>query len=303
MIRLPPFDALIAFDAAIRHRSMTQAAAELGLTQSAVSHRIRRLESFMGTKLIERRKTGLAPTTAGMVIVDGMVGLIGQAAGLKEQCLAAAGPDRLKLGVGPALADHWLVRRLPDFAQICPQASIELVILENEQPDYGDGLDLRFLWVPAAELRATTTQRLLCRESVFPVCHPSLLPAGFVPGDPGILRELPLLHKGPAGRATAAEWSWTAWLQRYDMPMRKRENLRFATIGPAIAAALAGAGVVLARSLLVRDALAEGRLVRVLPEAEDLPSGKAHIVRWPAALREDVRVRQFVDWVVAAARG
>jgi DNA-binding transcriptional LysR family regulator len=71
---------------------------------------------------------------------------------------------------------------------------------------------------------------------------------------------------------------------------------------PTTAAALEGAGVVLARSLLVHDALADGRLVRVLPARWDMPSSKAHVVRWPAALGADRRVRTFVDWISAEAR-
>jgi LysR family glycine cleavage system transcriptional activator len=72
-------------------------------------------------------------------------------------------------------------------------------------------------------------------------------------------------------------------------------------IGTAIAAALQGAGVVLARSLLVRDALAENRLCRVLPDNWDMPSSKAHVVRWPSALTQDRRVQKFVTWLTHEA--
>ena len=128
MIRLPPFDALVAFDAAVRHGSMTRAAAELGLTQSAVSHRVRRLETFMGTPLLRRHNTGLLPTSAGEAIVDGLSKLLDDFAALRTRCMVAAAPNRLRVGIGAALADNWLVRRLPDFAVTCPQTSIELVV-------------------------------------------------------------------------------------------------------------------------------------------------------------------------------
>ena len=67
MRALPPFDGLIAFDAALRHRSMTRAAGELGLTQSAISHRLRKLESFVGTRLLDRTAGGLLPPAAGVM--------------------------------------------------------------------------------------------------------------------------------------------------------------------------------------------------------------------------------------------
>lgn len=301
MSRLPPFDALIAFGAALRHGSMTRAAGELGLTQSAVSHRVRRLEAFMGTPLLYRHNSGLRPTPAGEAIVEGLEEVLEGMSGLRIRCLAAAAPGRLRVGVDAALADNWLVRRLPDFAARHPHLSVELEVLQYQTPEAPD-LDLRILWVPAAELRASTTQIPLFREQVFPVCSPALLPRGFVTGDASVLARLPLLHKGPAGRATTAEWSWPAWLERLGLPPRPKESFRFASIGPAIAAALEGAGVVLARSMLVHDALADGRLVRILPAARDMPSSKAHIARWPSALREDLRIKAFTAWLLEQAR-
>ncbi len=294
---LPPFDALVAFDAAARLRSMTHAAGELGLTQSAVSHRIRKLEAFMGAPLLLRQNAGLAPTPAGEALIEGLDGLLAEVAGLKARCLAAAGPERLRVGVGAALAHNWLLRRLPEFTSLHPDLSIELEIVESEAPEQVAGLDVRLLWVPTAELRATSTQRPLFQERVFPVCHPALLPPDFVLGDSSVLRELTLLHKGPPGRATSAEWSWSTWLDRLGLPPRTRESLRFAAIGPAVAAARAGAGVVLARSLLLRDALADGGLVRILPPEQDLYSTKAYVIRWPSARRECARLKIFADWL------
>ncbi|MGE0660615.1 MAG: LysR substrate-binding domain-containing protein [Reyranellaceae bacterium] len=298
---LPPLDSLLAFEASLRLGSMTRAAGELRLTQSAVSHRIRRLESFMGVPLLRRCGAGLEPTPAGAALAEAFATVLTDIAGLRGLCLQAAGPDRLRVGVGAALAEYWLVRRLPRFAARHRKIAVELVVLENEAPDSVADLDIRILWVPAAELRRTTTQQPLFRENVFPVCAPSLLPDGFRTGDARVFGRLPLLHKGPAGRATSAEWSWSSWLERLGLPPRPRESFRFASIGPAVAAAVNGVGAVLARSLLVHDALQEGRLVRLLPKRFDLPSSKAHVARWPAALRNDERVKLFVAWLVEEA--
>jgi LysR family glycine cleavage system transcriptional activator len=193
------------------------------------------------------------------------------------------------------------VRRLPDFAESCPHISVELVVVESEAPELIADLDLRILWVPASELKATSTQLPLFQERVFPVCHPSLLPPNFSLGDSAILATLPLLHKGPAGRETTAEWSWPAWLERLGLPPQPRESFRFASIGPAIAAAHERAGAVLARSMLVNDALGERRLVRILPPQEDMLSSKVHIVRWPSKLMKDGRVKAFTSWLLQKA--
>lgn len=301
MDRLPPFDTLLAFEAALRLGSMTLAARELGLTQSAISHRLRRLEGFMGLPLLQRQGSGLQPTPAGAALRAGLDALLDDLAALRSRCQQAAAPHRLRVGISAAIADHWLVHRLPAFAAAYPHLSVELVVLENQQGEPPAGLDVRVLWLPHSELRASALQRPLCAEQVFPVCHPSLLPPGFVPGDARVLAKLPLLHKGRAGVDAAAEWSWPAWFERLGLPGPPREQLRFETIGPAVSAALSGAGVVLARSMLVHDALAQGRLVRLLGPDQDQPSSKAHLVRWRADQRGDAKVQAIAGWLVAQA--
>jgi LysR family transcriptional regulator, glycine cleavage system transcriptional activator len=297
MAQMPPVDSLVAFEAALRLRSMTQAAIELGLTQSAISHRIRRLEAFMGTPLVHRHNAGLTATPAGETLVQELGSLLGELAGLKTRCLSVAAPERLQVGVDSALAHYWLLHRLPEFAQGHPDVSIELVMVDSDMADKSTPYDLRMLWVPKAELRATMTQRPLLTERVFPVCRPSLLPPGFVLGDASVLRKLPLVHKEVSGRSGGPEWSWSAWLERLALPPRPKQTLRFTSIGPAIAAAQEGAGVALARTLLVHDALVDGRLSRVLPTDWDLPCGKAYIMRWPRARVADTRVQRLVEWL------
>jgi LysR family transcriptional regulator, glycine cleavage system transcriptional activator len=301
MRSLPPFDSLIAFETALRHRSMTLAASELGVTQSAVSHRLRRLEAFIGMPLLHRSSAGLRATPAGAALAAGLSELIEKLADLRARCRATAAPARLRVGIGAALADYWLVRRLPGFAARNPSIEVELAIVEGEAQARPPDVDIQVAWMPVASARATSTQRLLFQEQVFPVCHPRLLPQGQGLVGPTLLANLNLLHKGLSGRS-GAEWSWPVWFERLAIPgAPPAGGLRFGTIGTAIAAALEGAGVVLARSLLVNDALAEGRLVRVLSKRWDMPSTKAHVVRWPGALSNDERVRRFVDWLTSEA--
>lgn len=302
MRSLPPFDALVAFDSALRHRSMTLAAAELGMTQSAVSHRLRRLETYVGAPLLHRSSIGLSATPAGTALASGLAGLLDGLADLRTRCRAVAVPSGLRVGIGAALADYWLVRRLPDFAAANPGMEVELTLVESEIEPRAPDVDVQITWQSAATARASSTQRLLFQEQVFPVCHPDLLPHGKSLRDPTVLAKLPLLHKGQPGRGQGAEWSWPVWFERLGIAGRPPSGLRFGTIATALAASLQGAGVVIARSLLVHDALKEGRLVRVLPASWDMPSSKAHIVRWPAALAGDERVRRFVAWAVDEAR-
>jgi LysR family glycine cleavage system transcriptional activator len=301
MDALPPFDTLIAFDATLRHRSMTLAAAELGLTQSAVSHRLRKLEQFMGTPVLQRSSAGITATAAGVVLAEGLADLMSGLAGLRARCRATVAPAGLRVGVGSALADYWLVRRLPSFTADNPDIAIELIIVDDGATVRSPDFDVQVVWQLAGDAKSSSTQRLLFRENVFPVCHPRLLPGGQPLQDASGLQHLPLLHKGADHAARGTEWSWSLWFERLDLANGPPGGIRFAKIGTAIAAALQGAGVVLARSLLVRDALEENRLCRVLANDRDMPSSKAHLVRWPAALTNDRRVQKFVSWITAEA--
>src|SRR3954465_5835628 len=301
MRALPPFDGLIAFDAALRHRSMTLAAAELGLTQSAISHRLKRLEAFVGAPLLNRTGVGLLPTPAGTTLAEGMGRMLDEMAELRARSRASVRPLTLKIGLGSALANYWLVRRLPAFASAYPDIAIELCIIETDVQARALDLDVQIRWIPKAGARATSTQRLLFDEMVFPVAIPSLLPRGRPLREPHALGTLPVLHKGLAGRNDGAEWSWPVWFERLGVTAPVQAGLRFDNLGTAITAALQGSGVVLARSLLVHDALAEKRLYRVVSSNWDMTSSKAHVIRWPAALANDRRVALFADWIVKEA--
>ncbi len=300
MLKLPPFDALVALDSVVRTGSMTRAAGELGLTQSAVSHRIRRLEGYMGIKLVNRSPQRLTPTASGEALVAGLSELIAGFSELRSRCIAAAAPDRMRVGVGAALADNWLVQRMPKFSAAHPDVTVEIVIVERDAPVPTD-LDLQIVWVPAEELRRTSTQCPLFRERVFPVCHPSLLTEGFRADEPSILTKLPLLRKSAPNQKQGAEWDWSTWFDRLGLCGAPEERISFTSIGPAIAAAERAAGVVLARSMLVCDALAESRLTRVLPETFDMVSSKAHIMRWPPSRSGDKRLIAFTHWLKSVA--
>ncbi|MBN9530141.1 MAG: LysR family transcriptional regulator [Alphaproteobacteria bacterium] len=293
MRRLPPFSPLVAFDAVMRHLSFTRAAAELGITQSAVSHRLAQIERHFGTALFHRLNPGLAPTAAGLALAPALREALDRLADLDRHVRRpSAGRSLLRVGVGPALSRWWLVRRLPEFAAAHPEIGLELTTVTSEAA--ARGVDVWLRWLPRGEARRSSVSRPLFGERVFPVCHPRLVAGGRTLGD------LPLLHKGRP-EAQGAEWNWATWFDRLglDRPAAPAPgDLGFDDIDTALSAAAEGAGVALGRSLLVHDALADGRLVRVLPEIFDLASSKVHVAAWRPELIDDAALGRFVAWMV-----
>ncbi|MFD2263136.1 LysR substrate-binding domain-containing protein [Lacibacterium aquatile] len=285
MRRLPPFAPLVAFEAVARLGSFTAAAAELLLTQSAISHRVRLLESHMDAKLFERLNPGLALTPAGRSLLGELSPLLEGLQRLQPPARMPKSP--LRLGASAAVISWWLARRLPSFAKQHPDIALEIVPFVDLRQAQETEVDLRLMW----ELESTVTDRddqlILPRDSVFPVCHPRL--AGTAP-----LKDLPLIHKGSVESDfdRGREWNWDSWLEQNDLPP---PSLKYRDMGSALAAAAEGAGVALGRSLLVQDALDEGRLVRVLPASASLPSSKVHVVRWYGDPRGPLVARWLVD--------
>jgi LysR family glycine cleavage system transcriptional activator len=295
MRRLPPFPELVAFEAVARHLSFTRAAAELCLTQSAVSHRVRRLEQHYGTRLLRRLNPGLLLTEAGKALLPELAAALDALARLNGKR-----ERRLRVTAGSALCTWWLAGRLASFMAQRPGISVDLIALEAPDPSIAD-VDVRIQWVAPTDETAAPNQAALFCEQVFPVCSPRLLPGGQPLGDAQALAGMTLLHKAVHA---SGEWSWPVWLERLGVEPRKRRGaeLRFADMGLMLSAAVNGSGVCLARSLLVHDALRDGRLVVALAGFEPMTSVKKHIARWPSHKTGDADIEAFVSWLVDEAK-
>lgn len=294
MRRLPPFPELVAFEAVARHLSFTRAAAELCVTQSAISHRVRRLETHFGTPLLQRLNPGLALTEAGLALLPTLTESLDRLSRLDTR------PERrLRVAAGSALCHWWLAGRLPGFMAARPELSIELLPVESESAAIPP-VDVRILWVAPDEGGAGATQAPLFNEQVFPVCSPRLLPDGRPLPDVQALGALPRLHK--ASNATG-EWSWPLWLDRLGIAPDQRHGpvLSCADMSLVLAAAVEGAGVALSRSLLVHDALRSGRLMLPLPGVEPMRSRKQHVARWRRDQSGDADIAAFVHWLIGEA--
>jgi LysR family transcriptional regulator, glycine cleavage system transcriptional activator len=295
--RLPPFGPLVAFDAVARHRSFTRATDELGVTQSAISHQVRRLEDFLGMQLLRRLNPGVELSEHGKRIQGELALLLDGIAGLEPSLRRQQSRQTLCLGAGSSLAAWWLVRRLGAFRALHPEIEIDFVPVESDavaEPS----LDVRILWTTLAESRATSLQAPLFRERVFPVCAPSVLPGGRPLTDPAALLDLPLIQKG---HAPSGEWSWGYWFRKLGLKRSEPRGLILGDMGLCLTAAAEGAGVAISRSLLVADAISDGRLIPALATPPDVLSTKVHIARWRPQLIGDRNTEILVKWLAHAA--
>jgi len=290
---LPPLSSLRAFEAAARHLSFTRAAAELHVTQAAVSHQIRALERNLGVSLFQRGARGLRLTVEARDLAPAVHRAFELLREATERVRPVAARGILTVSLLPSFATRWLVPRLGLFTAAHPEIdvrvapSMHLVDFEREQVDvairYGRGRD--------PGLRADR----LMSEDIFPVCSPRLLTEGPQPlGTPADLKYHTLLHD--EGHA-----DWRNWLTAAKVSgVRWDRGPIFVDSSMLIQAAEAGQGVALARGVLARDELRAGRLVR--PFELSLPNDYAYYVVCPEATAERPRVAVFRQWLLEQVR-
>ncbi len=262
MIHLPPIAALRALAAAARHLSFTKAAAELNVTQSAVSHQIRHIEELWDLKLFERRPRRLELTSAGedlAEIVDDFLSTITEKV---ESLKMEEGHTALRVDVLPSLAVKWLVPRLQTFREEHPEIDVWLST-HHEEPirERGD-FDAAIVMGDGNYPDYQSWQ--LMRDYVIPVARPRFLEEHGMPKTPEDLCKLPLLLKYKGMLSPG----WRYWFDYVGVPKEVyqpalRDGTRFPDTNMAVQAAFEGQGVALARSAHVWDDLQTGRLVRV----------------------------------------
>lgn len=254
--RLPGNAALLAFEAAARHGSFARAAAELALTEGAISRQIARLEAYLGTPLFERvgnRVRLLPPGSRYAAQVREIL------ARLERDSLALMGQppggSSLEIAVLPTFASRWLIPRLKGFQDRHPEITVHLseALAPFLLADSGFDAAIHFDH-PAWTGLATYP---LCHEVLIPVCHPALLPSA---GAPPSLDALPRLHR----RQNPLAWQHYAEETGLTLTHPAR-GPRYDLHAMLIEAALAGLGVALVPRLYVEEDLAAGRLVSPWP--------------------------------------
>jgi LysR family glycine cleavage system transcriptional activator len=288
--RLPPLNALKAFEAAARHESFTRAAEELCVTQGAVSHQVKALELELAIKLFNRERQRLIITEAGRDYLVVVRDALDRIAVGTERLLQRQSGGILTVSTSPDFAAKWLVHRLGHFAEahagidLRVSATMHHVDFAREDVDmavrHGDG---NWSGLDAVQLSA---------EQLFAICSPKLF-SGRRLAKPTDILKFPLIHLD--SRA-----DWTKWLRVAGIG---DENIRHGPVlnraSMVIDAAINGQGIALARTTLAAWDLINGRLVR--PFTEALRLSKTYWIVCPKVTSNLPKIVTFRDWLLAEA--
>jgi LysR family glycine cleavage system transcriptional activator len=288
--RLPPLNGLRAFEAAARHLSFTRAAAELNVTQAAISHQIRMLEERLAVKLFVRRNRTVLLSEAGQAYLPALRDAFDMIDQATDRLLRRDEGGRLVISSTASFATKWLVPRLGAFQTLHPEIEVQLSTsfeLVDFQRDAVDAA-IRF---GLGKWPGLFVERLFSQD-LFPVCAPSMVKGKTGLKQPADLAHATLLH------TTTARDDWRLWLTAAGVKgVDPARGPVFDQLFTALQAAIDGVGVALGHTQMVERDIAAGRLVQ--PFDLTLPIEAAYYFVCPPAALKRRNVKAFHDWMLA----
>jgi LysR family transcriptional regulator, glycine cleavage system transcriptional activator len=296
--RLPPLNALKAFEAVARHMSFTKAADELKVTPGAISQHIRSLEEEIGTPLFKRLGRQILLTDAAQSALPALregFDRITDAARLMRQPL---GRRKVAVSVAPSFAAKWLVPRMDSFHSAHPE--IEIWISADMTTVDFSVADVDIAIRYGAGLYEGCVSEKLLNETIVPVAAPSLVNGFSKIEKPADLAKHTLLHDGSVEQDPTCP-DWPMWLKaRGVQGVDAARGPRFNQTSLVIEAAAAGRGVALAKRAIAQSDLEAGRLLALFEDAT--PLAFAYWLVWPKGRTLTQPLRAFMNWVREEAK-
>jgi len=288
--KLPPLNALRSFEAAARHLSFKEAAQELCVSLSAVSHQIKLLEGSLGVELFTRKARSVELTKVGQFYYPILREAFDKIADGTETLLAPQQSDVLTVQLYNTFAIRWLVPRLAEFQNRYPDINIRLSTSQKDVDFSHEDVDACVMVGSQSDPNLNYT--FLFSYEIFPVCSPSLLTSASPLSTPEDLARHTILQVYPSSK------DWYIWLNGVGVDGINPENgLQFDSYDHALATATQGIGVALGMQPYVSRDLASGLLVEAFP-------GKRirHQDDWYFVCREDKAKQQkiitFRNWLL-----
>jgi LysR family transcriptional regulator, glycine cleavage system transcriptional activator len=290
MRKLPPLNAVRAFEAAARHLSFTRAADELGMTQAAVSYQIKLLEDRLGAPLFVRMPRQVVLSPAGRRLAPA----VAEAFEALRSAFASLDPgvdNVLSLTVLPTVASHWLVARIGRFQVSHPYLAVKLdtslAMADFQREEYDIGIRSGLGAWPGLEAH------VLMPSKFTPVCSPALLQDLNLRA-PVDLLEMPLI-------GTHDVW-WQRWFAAAGLPdvdLSDRSDNMFQTQQYEGIAAMAGQGVAMVNPFFFANEIASGRLVQMFDLV--VTDSRPYWLVYSKSRRTLPKIAAFRDWVLAEA--
>ena len=290
--RLPPLNALRAFEAVARNGSVTRASRELAVTQGAVSRHVGTLEHWLGTRLFVRTQRGVTLTPQGSAYFRALRGAFDQIDHATRQLQQSPDENLLRLKLPPTFAIRWLIPRLARFHAMHPRIDVQITT-SHERADF-DREDIDACIHSEPEPPTGPGFRRLVGEVLLPVCSPRLLANLPLAAPPDLARHVLLCSLNRPD-------DWPAWLAAAGVPhIDGNSGLKFENAALAYQAAVDELGVMIAQRALVQDDLATGRLVA--PIAMPLRTPGGYYLAYPPYRPRSERVAAFEEWIVGEAQ-
>lgn len=291
-MRLPSLNALRAFEAAARLESFARAAAELHVTEGAVSRHVKLLEDELGLPLFFRRPRRVELTEHGRKLLPVLSRAFRTiAAGVAQ---VAAEGKVLKLVSQPSYSIRWLIPRLDDFRRRHPEIQLHVTTALGDWDEIiGGGFDLAFGCGPHCP-EGWEAQKIV-PAAMTPVCAPRLL-AGRPLKEAADLARFNLLH------TTSDRRDWKVWLAHFDAPgVDAMMGETFPTLDMAMQAAVMGQGIAMGELTLLGEELGSGKLICPLPDLVYRSDDEDYYVWGPSEVWNRPRIKTFRDWLAEAA--
>jgi LysR family glycine cleavage system transcriptional activator len=290
---LPPLASLLPFEAAARLLSFSRAAEELNLTQAAVSRQIRALEEDLGISLFQRRNRAVFLTDAGREFSLTLSNALRDVGNTADRLRGVAGKNEVVLLCQPCEAFHWLMPRLSNFHQQCPEIELKMVTWANPLTDFQGYFDVAM----QSSNRDHGLHPLLftAADEVFPVCSPRYLEGRASPVALDELGTHTLLHHDAV---PAYQLEWDTWLATFghEVP-RQARRLAFDNYSLMLHAAVEGHGLAMGWRRTAQRMLDSGVLIAPFTESVPLSEALSVYRRHGQARREEANL--LVEWLRA----
>jgi len=288
--KLPPLNALRAFEVTARHMSLKSAADELCVTPSAISQMLKALELHLGVTLFKRVNRGIFLTDAGQGYLPPVRNAFRQIADATRRVAASGDAGILTVSVSPFFAAAWLVPRLKDFQDAHPELDLQVMASKALVDFSRDGVDVAVRH-GLGRYPGLRSERMFAVELV-PVAAPALAARFGAPTAPVELTRWPHVHD--AGRK-----DWHLWFQAQGIDeIGSPRGPAFDDSGLLLKAVLAGQGAGLLPAALVVPDLVEGRLVKLADVI--WPEAYAYYLIYPEISHERPKLAAFRTWILNA---